>query len=216
MNAALVTSVNRHCEPVGAEDFESFSLAFVVGAGLEVGTVATFDIEAGDLSADLDFPTSYELPFLTYHFPLYPSNGTDSNGCFVLVSDTPAVAAANGEIEAANITSLVGVPATSGTLFHAESAIPTWNFTKIESYYSANGHLPTNVNYDQMAAATSIPPQIYQVLHPPAPSNSSTTTGQPPATPTSTQTSTNHGIATFPGSSRWSRALMLLIVAVFV
>ena len=62
-----MTAVNRQCQPVGPEDFESFSLAFLVGAGLEVETLVTFDLGLAALPEELGFPSSYEYSFWAPH-----------------------------------------------------------------------------------------------------------------------------------------------------
>ena len=160
VDAALLTAVTRNCTTIGEDDFESFATAFAVGAGMELGTVAHFEIDAGELPEDLGFPTEWDFPFLTVNFPLFPTNGTAQQQCFVLVDDTPAATPSNSTVNAAAPANLAGVPAATGTMYPAASAVPTWNFTKIESYYSANGHLPTNVNYQQMISATTVPTQI--------------------------------------------------------
>jgi hypothetical protein len=56
------------------------------------------------------------------------------------------------------------MPAAAGTLVPAASAVPTFDLTKIESYYSANGHLPTNVNYAQMVKTTTVPDNIKKAV----------------------------------------------------
>ena len=161
VNADLLTGVNRNCSPIGANDFESFATAFSVGADMELGTVAHFEIDTGELPDDLGFPLAYDFPFFTHDFVLPPSNGTGTPKCLVIVDDseTPTVTV-NGNSPA----TVQGVPGATGTMFVAESAVPTWDFGKIESYSSANGHLPTNVNYKQMLTATTVPTQVLNAV----------------------------------------------------
>lgn len=170
VNADLLTAVNRDCQPIGPDDFESFATAFAVGAGMEIGTVAHFEVDAGHFLDDLGIPTEYDFPFFTLDFPLSPANGVNTTNCFVLSDDSGADPGTPSGVDAAqpsppNSTTLQGVPAATGTMFSAASAVPTWNMSKIESYYSANGHLPTNVNYSQMVQATTVPTDILQAVN---------------------------------------------------
>ncbi|KAJ3555713.1 hypothetical protein NM688_g2422 [Phlebia brevispora] len=175
VDADMLTNVNRNCSAIGPDDFESFGLAFTVGAGMQIGPVAEFDVNAGKLSdilSDLNISTNYEDNFneFTLNVPLYPANGTNDPKCFVLSDDSEtsppsSVTAANALVTpTATISTLAGVPATTGTMFPAASAVPTWDFQKIESYSSANGHLPTNVNYKQMLQATTVPSQLLNAV----------------------------------------------------
>jgi glyceraldehyde-3-phosphate dehydrogenase/erythrose-4-phosphate dehydrogenase len=52
------------------------------------------------------------------------------------------------------------LPAVTGTLLAAASAIPTFNVSGIEVFFSAHGALPTNVDYSQMLLATAVPDDI--------------------------------------------------------
>ncbi|KAJ7912267.1 hypothetical protein B0H13DRAFT_1875069 [Mycena leptocephala] len=74
--------------------------------------------------------------------------------CMVVVDDNAADTAS----ESAGIRGLL--PAATGTLLAASAAVPTFNIPGIESYYSAHGALPTNVNYTQMLLATAVPSDI--------------------------------------------------------
>lgn len=176
-SAAVVGNVTRNCTSTGPEDFEFFDSAFSVASGLVLSTVAEFDIKLGRLSLQ-GFPYSWQHTFWSYNIPFYPALGSDSPACFILSDDngdddninapsttiasmsgatSPPVALALAET---TLTSLVGLPASTGTLFPAASAIPSWDMLKIESYYSAHSQLPTNVNYTQMLQATSVPSDI--------------------------------------------------------
>ncbi|KAF7321008.1 hypothetical protein HMN09_00187700 [Mycena chlorophos] len=56
------------------------------------------------------------------------------------------------------------VVAATGTLLSAASAIPSFNVSAIQSYYSANSALPTGVNYSQMLKATAVPSDILKAV----------------------------------------------------
>lgn len=189
LSASLRTNVNRECNAVGADDFEIFGDAFLVGAGLQISATASLVLEEGVFSdAGLDVPDHWDLSLFNKNFPLAPTHGYNTSECFVLNDDTggqgsaepsnsESVSASAGasagaapssstspsqssSVAAAGTTSLPGVPASTGTLYPAASAVPTWDFSKIESYYSASSQLPTNVNYTQMAQATTIPDNL--------------------------------------------------------
>ena len=117
----------------------------------------------------------------SWDVPLAPTLGVNTSTCFVLSDDgtlkTNSSANATSGLDAAlklkleklldqpaPSQSLSGIPALTGTMYPAASAIPTWNMSGIESYYSANGKLPTNVNYGQMVAATSVPSGIQKAV----------------------------------------------------
>lgn len=174
-SATVLTNVNRDCDAVGVNDFESFGGAFLVGAGLELSTVASFILEEGKFETQ-DIPDHWDLSLWSRDFPLAPTRGVNTSTCFVLSDDnlTPNgtdttepqsssgshTSSAQTSSTPASSSSLPGVPASTGTLYPAASAVPTWNFTKIASYYSASSQLPTNVNYTQMVQATTVPDNL--------------------------------------------------------
>ncbi len=159
INAVVHNAVNRACKPIGADDFESFGTAFAVGAGLELGSTAYFEVDTGEFFGTL-IPADWDFPIWSHEIPLAPAQGINTTICFVL-SDDATVTTGNAKVDA---VTLAGVPAATGTMFPAASAVPTWDIPKIESYYSANGHLPTNVNYNQMAQATTIPDNLQTAI----------------------------------------------------
>ncbi|PSR75290.1 hypothetical protein PHLCEN_2v9222 [Hermanssonia centrifuga] len=159
INAVVHNAVNRACKPIGADDFESFGTAFAVGAGLELGSTAHFEVDTGEFFGTL-IPADWDFPIWSHEIPLAPAQGINTTVCFVL-SDDATVTTGNAKVDA---VTLAGVPAATGTMFPAASAVPTWDIPKIESYYSANGHLPTNVNYNQMAQATTIPDNLQTAI----------------------------------------------------
>lgn len=164
LSSTEFTNVTRNCTPVGPNDFEYFGTAFGLAAALAIGPEAHWDINAGDaefILKDLNITTEYDnsFPDYTLEVPLYPADSVDATKCIVLSDNS------NIDVAAASAATLEGVPAPTGTMFVAESAVPTWDFPKIESYYSANGgHLPTNVNYKQMLEATTVPSDILQAV----------------------------------------------------
>ena len=158
VDAAIVTGVNRECQPIGPNDFETFDTAFVVGSDLSLATGVHFGFEGFVLPqalAELGFPVAYDASFFKKDFPLPPSNSTGAPKCIIISDDSPTAASAS---------SLTGVPGPTGTMVLAQSAVPTWDFAKIESYSSANGQLPTNVNYEQMVKATVVPPDLQKSI----------------------------------------------------
>jgi len=162
-NALLQTSVNRDCQSLGPNDFESFSSAFSVGAGLSLGLEAQLILEEGEFVGQ-SIPDNWNISLYNVDLAFAPALGLNNTACFVLSDDGGSSASLlkkrDGDIAARAQESVSGLPAATGTLLAASSAIPTWNMDGIQSYYSANGHLPTNVNYGQMVKATTVPDSI--------------------------------------------------------
>ena len=157
-SAFLRSSVNRECNVIGADDFESFSTAFLVGAGMELSTVASLILEKGSFIGH-GIPDNWDFSLWSHDIPLLPTLGANKTACYVLTSDDGTDSEAHsGKKKRAD--PLPGIPAATGTLYAAASAVPTWDMPKIESFYKANGHLPTNVNYAQMVKATTVPDDI--------------------------------------------------------
>ncbi|KAJ7513038.1 hypothetical protein B0H11DRAFT_1948489 [Mycena galericulata] len=141
--ATLVTSVNRECQPIAPNDFESFADALTFGAGLNISLEGT--------SSGAHFPDDDKI-FLTKGLPFGDLPTLGDPKCMIIVNDNPA------DTSGSSIAALL--PAVTGTLIAASAAIPTFNIPGIESYYSAHGALPTNVNYTQMLMATTVPADI--------------------------------------------------------
>lgn len=152
--ASLRATVNRDCQPIGDNDFESFGIAYELSAGMELSMEAQFVIEKGFFVGD-DVPSNYDTTIFNKDIPFAPALGANKTSCFVLSDGEQAVTGDDGMQ-----TMVSGVPGTTGTLVAAASAIPTWDLPKIQSYYSSHSQLPTNVNYAQMAQATMVPAPI--------------------------------------------------------
>ncbi|KAJ7764028.1 hypothetical protein DFH07DRAFT_956300 [Mycena maculata] len=148
--ASFETSVNRECQLLGPNNFESFADALTFGAGLNVSLEGN--------SSGKDFLDRDQI-FLTKGFP-FGDLPTMSDPLCMVVDDN----AANTASESAGIRGLL--PAATGTLLAASAAVPTFNIPGIESYYSAHGALPTNVNYTQMLLATAVPSDIQTAAAP--------------------------------------------------
>jgi hypothetical protein len=140
--ATLATQVNRECQPVGPDDYESFAAALTFGAGLNISL-------EGNVSGN-HLPEA-DVIFLSKGLPFGPLPTFDDPKCMVITDDTLANAASA-------IAALL--PAVTGTLLAAASAIPTFNVSGIEAFFSAHGALPTNVDYSQMLLATAVPDDI--------------------------------------------------------
>ncbi|KAJ7364755.1 hypothetical protein DFH08DRAFT_276822 [Mycena albidolilacea] len=140
--ATLATQVNRECQPVGPDDYESFAAALTFGAGLNISL-------EGNVSGN-HLPEA-DMIFLSKGLPFGPLPTFDDPKCMVITDDTLANAASA-------IAALL--PAVTGTLLAAASAIPTFNVSGIEAFFSAHGALPTNVDYSQMLLATAVPDDI--------------------------------------------------------
>ncbi|KAF7794879.1 hypothetical protein EIP86_006022 [Pleurotus ostreatoroseus] len=172
VNAKAVSDVDRQCNPIGSDTYESFSLAFEIAAGMGLSSIAHFEVDDGFFVSSTGIPNSFDHTLFSDEVPLIPgTEGTNNTGCFIIVDDEPANASnttantSSSAVASANTTATVqGIPASTGTLLTAASAVPTWNFTKIESFFSANGQLPTGVNYTQMVQATSIPADLQQAV----------------------------------------------------
>ena len=162
-SASLHTSVTRTCASIGPNDFEYFTTAFLVGAGMEISTVAELLLTKGVFFGGQGIPDSWGVKMFSWDVPLAPTLGVNTSTCFVLSDDgtlktnssVNAMSGLDAELklkpeklldQPAPSQSLSGIPALTGTMYPAASAIPTWNMSGIESYYSANGQLPTNVN----------------------------------------------------------------------
>jgi hypothetical protein len=149
VNTSMVSAVNRNCSPIGDNDFESFGTAYVVDAGMDLTTIASINVDLGILSSILRLPSSWDKTLYTFNNPLMKQK------CSVIADD-------GADTNDNSLSSLM--PAATGTLLPAASAVPTFDLTKIESYYSANGHLPTDVNYGQLVKSTTVPDNIKHVI----------------------------------------------------
>lgn len=153
VDAGVRRTVNRNCSAIGADDFESFDTAFFVGAGMTLSSEAQFTTESGAFIG-LDIPDNWDFTLFSLNIPLLPTHGTNDSSCFVLSDDNSTITPTNNASR----------PAPTGTLLAATSAVPTWDFNKIESFSSANGHLPTNVDYSQMLQATAVPSNLQSAI----------------------------------------------------
>ncbi|KAJ7705160.1 hypothetical protein B0H14DRAFT_3645890 [Mycena olivaceomarginata] len=135
-------SVNRDCQPLGPNDFESFADALTFDAGLNIS------LEGNSSGALL--PNDDKIILNKFHpFGDFPT--PDNPKCMVFAGDNTASVG----------NPIAGLlPAATETLLAASVAIHTFNIPGIESYYSAHGALPTNVNYSQMLLATAVPDDI--------------------------------------------------------
>ncbi|KAF8142389.1 hypothetical protein K438DRAFT_1995010 [Mycena galopus ATCC 62051] len=157
-NAAVLANVNRQCQAIGASDFESFTAALTFGAGAAIG----IDVNV----------TSKVVPNLQ-NVQLFMDNFTFCNlpppnapGCFIIAADGTSVANAGNTNNPNGDQGLVGlVLAPTGMLLTAAQAVPTLDLPKIESYYSANATLPTNVNYTQLVEAIPLPTDIQAAVN---------------------------------------------------
>lgn len=211
LNAALVENVDRQCNPAGPDSFETFSVAFQVGAGMELETFAHFEVDTGVFPASSGFPNFVDFPLTDVDLPLLPADGSNKTDCFVLVDDSTQNSASTD-----TNTTVTGVPASTGTLFTAASAVPTWNIAGIESYLSAHGTLPTGVNYTQMAQATTVPSGIQQALMQAASSTSSASPsggGSPSSGGSSTESSSG---ASLRVSIQHLLTALLMVIIVMV
>ncbi|KAJ7453774.1 hypothetical protein FB451DRAFT_1280774 [Mycena latifolia] len=150
--ARLEQNVTRDCQPLGANDFEYFSEALTFGAGLNLSVDAT---ASGALLPDDDDDSDgddNDTPFFTHALPFGDMPTLADPKCMIVVDDL-------------STASLAGqVVAPTGTLLAAATAIPSFDVAGIQSYYSANGALPTNVNYGQMLQATTVPDDIKKAV----------------------------------------------------
>ncbi|KAJ7204948.1 hypothetical protein GGX14DRAFT_459016 [Mycena pura] len=145
--ANISKNVNRQCEAVGPNDFEFFDSALTFGASLNVSVEGTLSGAPFD-DHDMIF---YSKALSFGNFP-----SLTAPLCMVIVDD---------DASATSTSSLAGqVIAPTGTLLAAAAAIPSFNVAGIQSYYSANGALPTGVNYTQMAEATTVPDDIKKAV----------------------------------------------------
>ncbi|KAJ7190746.1 hypothetical protein GGX14DRAFT_482495 [Mycena pura] len=145
--ANLATNVNRQCETLGPNDFEFFDSALTFGAGLNISIDGTLT------GAPFD---DHDMTIYTKALPFGDFPSLAAPVCMVIVDD---------DASAQRTSSLAGqVSAPTGTLLPAAQAIPSFNVAGIQSYYSANGALPTNVNYSQMLQATAVPDDIKKAV----------------------------------------------------
>ena len=180
MDAAVLAAVNRQCQPIDVDDFESFGLAFGVASSMTLSTIAELELDKG--LTDIGLPDSWEHTLWSQDIPFFPAPGSNDTGCFVLTdggdsaSDSNTSQSATASAVRAASPIIVGMPTSTGILFSAALAVPTWDMGKIESFYAANGHLPTNVNYTQMVQATAVPSNISNALNKAAKQSGGTTT----------------------------------------
>lgn len=143
--------------------------------------MAELILDKGVFGIEQGIPDEWEVKMFVWDVPLKPTLGVNTSTCFVL-SDDGAVhpnttvnttssldAALKLKLEklldeSTPSSSLSGLPAPTGTMYPAAQAIPTWNMTGIESYYSVHGTLPTGVDYGQMVVATSVPSGISKAV----------------------------------------------------
>ncbi|KDQ59203.1 hypothetical protein JAAARDRAFT_46734 [Jaapia argillacea MUCL 33604] len=154
-DSAVVEQVNRECNPIGDDDFESFDVAFSLGAGMNLSTVASLTLDAGFESLPHDWNTT----FWEHWLPFLPDLDQGVQKCYIIAGDAPSTTASYIDKSLQTL-----IPAPTGTLVIAASAVPTFNIPKIESYYSAQGHLPTNVNYTQLVKATPVPGVLQKAI----------------------------------------------------
>ncbi|KAJ7733971.1 hypothetical protein B0H16DRAFT_1732069 [Mycena metata] len=141
--ASVATNVTRSCQTPGINDYETFTTALTFGAGLNISI---------DLSGNGSFIDDTDTTIFTngLAFGEFPTLAAPK--CMVVADDT-------------STASLAGqVVAPTGTLLAAAAAIPSFNIAGIQSYYSAHGALPTNVNYTQMLMATTVPDNIKKAV----------------------------------------------------
>ncbi|KAF8180558.1 hypothetical protein K438DRAFT_1976744 [Mycena galopus ATCC 62051] len=156
-NAAVLANVNRQCQAVGASDFESFTAALTFGAGAAIG----IDVNVTSMVV----PNLETVQLFTDNFTFSNLPSPNAPGCFIIAADGTSVGNA-GNTNPNGGQGLVGlVPAPTGTLLTAAEAVPTFDLPKIESYYSANAALPTNVNYTQLVEATPVPTDIQAAVN---------------------------------------------------
>ncbi|KAJ6550042.1 hypothetical protein B0H19DRAFT_1298478 [Mycena capillaripes] len=140
-SAQIQANVNRECQPVGANDFEFFETALTFGAGASLEIAVSSN---GSLVPDED-DTIFTHPV---NFGSFPS--PEAPACFIITDDN-----------AGDTGPLAGQsPSPTGTLLTVAAAVPTFDIPKIESFYSANGALPTNVNATQLAQVTGLPADL--------------------------------------------------------
>lgn len=196
-SASIRETVNRACQPLGDDDFESFSTAFELGAGLELSMEAQLVLEKGAFVGH-SIPDKWDVSLYNHALPFEPALGVNTSSCFILSSSGLVVTGDDGQT-----TTLGGVPAPTGTLVAAASAIPTWDVPKIQAYYAAHSQLPTNVNYAQMVQATTVPDNIKSAV-------SQTAAAQ------ASETAKKNGAKRVGEAGGWMSLLGVLGLAVFV
>ncbi|KDQ59202.1 hypothetical protein JAAARDRAFT_715689 [Jaapia argillacea MUCL 33604] len=155
--SAVVAQVNRECNPIGDDDFESFDVAFSLEASMNLTTVASFTLGSSSFRS---IPSEdWEHTFWEDPLPFIPELDQGVHKCFIIAGDAPSTTASYIDKSLQTL-----IPASTGTLVMAASAVPTFNIPKIESYYSAQGHLPTNVNYTQLVKATPVPADLQKAI----------------------------------------------------
>ncbi|KAF9567099.1 hypothetical protein CPC08DRAFT_746962 [Agrocybe pediades] len=192
--ANVSTNVNRDCQPAGDNDFETFATAYELSADM---TFATHIGIVGDL-ADMLPPWDEDFPHGDFQI-FNTSGGKGSSTCFVIVDDS--VASTNG-----SSTPLL-TAAPTGTLVAAASAVPSFDISKIESYFSASSQLPPNVNYTQLLQATIVPKNIINAVQ---------KTAQAQATAQAQRPGGNKGSAERLGSQKVLSCFAAAVLSVFL
>lgn len=143
-------AVNSACEPVGDADYAFFATAYTVNASMGLATsarVAVNDAGAAALARlpGLDAVLNWEATLFSYSLPwLDGAEGSARGDCYVVADDaSPTATASAGQDQH---------PAPTGTLLAAAAAVPTYNISKIEAYYSSHGNTyPPGISYQMLA-----------------------------------------------------------------
>jgi hypothetical protein len=117
-------NVNSDCQPAGDNDFSFFDVAYTVDASLTLETAASVQLNSLPSlfeAAGFDPAPSWNATLFSHTFPLLGGDqGNTTGNCIVIAGDGSKHTAA------------------SGILLAASSAIPTYNISKIQTYYDSH------------------------------------------------------------------------------
>ncbi|KAF9478374.1 hypothetical protein BDN70DRAFT_895781 [Pholiota conissans] len=155
------SNVNSACEPAGDADFSFFSNAYTVDSSLGLLTAAGVQLnDAGVFeNLGLDFATSWSKTLFQYNsrLPLSGKQSDSNQTCFVLAEDAGSASATRANLDASPSQH----PAATGTLLAAASAIPTYDISKIQSYYDSHGHtLPPGITAEMLSGSVFTRPPL--------------------------------------------------------
>ncbi|KAF9478370.1 hypothetical protein BDN70DRAFT_895777 [Pholiota conissans] len=150
-----VNNVNSACMPAGDNDFSLFGTAYTVQG--TVGLLTTADVQVNDAglleSVGLDASPSWSATLFQRNFNIFGGTPDANQTCFVVADDGGADKSPAAAPTATAPTSSQH-PAATGTLLSAPSAIPTYNISKIQTYFdSHNNTLPPGITFQMLAGS---------------------------------------------------------------
>lgn len=133
-------NVNSDCQPAGDNNFSFFGVAYQVDASVTLETTASVQVKSLPLleSVGLDPAPSWDSTLFSHTFPLLGGNQGNTTGNCVVIADDGGNSTSSNATNSSTTPTTIQHPAASGTLLAASSAIPTYNISKIQTYYDSH------------------------------------------------------------------------------